>query len=94
MYNGVLVLLFMTAFACRLLSVMVSIHKAEGGSVQDSDYATEKRIKWPWNDPMLISEAFFCVASVFAFNKMLFMFQVFDSPPFRIVKIHTDILLK
>ena len=73
-----MVLLFMMAFACRLLSVLVSIHKAQAAEEGQNKtaYADEERIKWPWNDPMLISEAFFCVASVFAFNKMLFMFQV------------------
>ena len=42
----------------------------------NSSYARVPRDQWPDTEPMLISEIFFCVASILAFAKVLWMFQV------------------
>ncbi len=71
-FNGVMVLLFVGAVALRLVSIVLAVH--HGGF--HSAYATECRDLWPAFDPMLVSEAVFCIASVLAFAKILWMFQV------------------
>ena len=79
-FNGFMVLLFMAAFFARVTAIVHCLHayyrdKPEAG-LYDSKYAKEPRVMWKWNDPMLISEAFFCVGSVLAFARILWMFQV------------------
>ena len=75
-----MVLLFMAAFICRVTAIINCLHEgyhddSEVG-LYTSKYAKEPRVKWKWNDPMLISEALFCVGSVLAFARILWMFQV------------------
>ena len=79
-FNGFMVVLFMAAFICRVTAIINCLHEgyhddSEVG-LYTSKYAKEPRVKWKWNDPMLISEAFFCVGSVLAFVRILWMFQV------------------
>ena len=44
--------------------------------IQGSDHRDEDRRVWNWNDPMLVSEAFYCIGIVMAFGQLLYVFQV------------------
>ena len=41
-----------------------------------SGYRSEDRRLWEWNDPMLVSESFYCIAVVMAFGHLLYFCQV------------------
>ena len=68
-YMLTMCLCFLISFIARLSSYIRSHH------IFDDDYINESRILWPWDDPMLISEAFYSLGTVFAFGRILYAFQ-------------------
>ena len=61
--------LFLASFLTRSVNVLIA---AEHGD----EYRELERQLWPWNDPMLVSEALFCIAVVMAFIRIIQLFQI------------------
>lgn len=68
-YDVAMNLCFVTSFVARVAAVIVSKEKGH-------DYRHQPRKFWPWNDPALVSEAFFCIATMLAFARVLRIFIV------------------
>ena len=61
--------LFVTSFFTRLVNVFIAMDEGD-------DYADIDRYYWPWNDPMLVAEALYCIATVIAFVRVIYLFTI------------------
>ena len=68
-YDFVMLLMFIVSFVARFTSWV----RGQQGNNIDADL--EKQY-WPWNDPMLVSESFYCLACVFAIGRLVYLFQM------------------
>ena len=68
-YDVAMNLCFATSAVSRLASAIMS-HS------YGSEYKHEPRKFWPWDDPALVSEAFFSIATMLAFARILRLFLV------------------
>lgn len=69
LYRLITNLVFLASFIARMLNVILA-------SDESSGYKHVPRFLWPWNDPMLIAEGLYCVATVLAFIRLLYIFQM------------------
>lgn len=69
-FRCVMTLLFLASFVTRIVNVFIAADH------DDADYRHVERELWPWNDPMLVSEALFCIAVVMAFMRVINLFQI------------------
>lgn len=67
-YDLIMQLTFVVSFVGRLASYIKSRNEGD-------EYKSLIRNLWPWNDPQLVSEAFFCFAVILAFGKLLYFVQ-------------------
>ena len=59
----------MTSAFSRFVAVAWSDQRGEA-------YREEERKFWPWNDPALVSEAFFSLGTMMSFPRLMRVFQV------------------
>ena len=71
-YTLSMTFIFLTSFIARLASFIIVLQKR--GS--DRGYETTPRKEWPWNDPMLVSEAFYSLGAILAFGRILYLFTI------------------
>ena len=69
LYRAVMNLIFLAAFITRMTNVAIA--KDEGPM-----YKAVPRYLWPWNEPMLVGESLYCIATVLAFIRILYIFQI------------------
>lgn len=63
-------LCFLVAFVAQIASVICAEH------VYDASYKEALREEWPWNDPLLVYEAFFSIGVTLSFFRLFYFLEV------------------
>lgn len=69
LYRLIMNLVFLASFITRMLNVILAQDEGQ-------KYRNVPRYLWPSNDPMLIAEGLYCVATVLAYMRLLYIFQM------------------